>query len=88
MIQLHKWYPFVFPKEYDVKAIAFEKRVERLEFEYQQALKAEEVRKAVEANKIERVSNDFVVDLYNKNARQNTIELEMFENRRRFQIFV
>jgi len=79
MIQLHKWYPFVFPKEYDVKAIAFEKRVERLEFEYQQALKAEQVRKAVEA---------YDLELYNKRARQHTIELEVFNNTRRFDKFV
>lgn len=79
MIQLHKWYPFVFPKEYDIKAIAFEKRVERLEFEYQQALKAEEVRKAVEA---------YDLELYNKRARQHTIELEVFNNTRRFDKFV
>lgn len=79
MIQLHKWYPFVFPKEYDIKAIAFEKRVERLEFEYQQALKAEQVRKAVEA---------YDLELYNKRARQHTIELEVFNNTRRFDKFV
>jgi len=79
MISLHKWYPFVFPKEYDVKAIAFEKRIERLEFEYQQTLKAEEVRKTVEA---------YDLELYNKRARQHTIELEIFKDVRRFDKFV
>lgn len=79
MISLHKWYPFVFPKEYDVKAIAFEKRIERLEFEYQQTLKAEEVRKTVEA---------YDLELYNKRARQHTIELEIFKDTRRFDKFV
>ena len=79
MIQLHKWYPFVFPKEYDVKAIAFEKRMERLEFEYQQEVKAEKVRKAVEA---------YDLELYNKRARQTTIELEIFNNTRHFDKYV
>ena len=40
------------------------------------------------ANKIESETQAFDVELYNKRARQNTIELEMFSNRRRFQIFV
>lgn len=79
MIQLHKWFPFVFPKEYDVKQVAFEKRVERLEFEYAQAVKAEKVREAVEA---------YDLELYNKRARQTTIELEIFSNRRNFDKYV
>lgn len=79
MIQLHKWYPFVFPKEYDVKAIAFEKRAERLEFEHQQEIKAEKVRETVEA---------YDLELYNKRARQHTIELEVFKDTRRFDKFV
>ena len=72
MISLHKWYPFVFPKEYDVKAMAFEKRVERLDFEHQQETKAQKVRQAVEA---------YDLELYDKRARQTTIELSMFKNR-------
>jgi hypothetical protein len=79
MISLHKWYPFVYPKEYDVKAIAFEKRVERLELEHQQQVKAQKVREAVEA---------YDLELYSKRARQNTIEIETFSNRRRIQIDV
>ncbi len=79
MIQLHKWFPFVFPKEYDVKQIAFEKRVERLEFEYLQEEKAQKVREAVEA---------YDLELYNKRARQTTIELEIFQNRKRFDKYV
>jgi Mn-containing catalase len=78
MITLDKWYPYIIERQ-GVQTIAFNAAVKKVQEEY--AL-------AVEANKKERVSNDFVVDLYNKNARQNTIELEMFENRRRFQIFV
>ena len=79
MISTHKWYPFVFPKEYDVKAIAFEKRVERLEREYELALKAQKVREAVEA---------YDLELYTKRARQNTVELEMFSDRKVFDKFV
>ena len=78
MIQIHKWYPFVFPTPYDVKAIAFEKRAERLEYEYKLALEAQKIEKAVDALEIE---------LYNKRARQNTIELEIFNNTRHFDKF-
>jgi Mn-containing catalase len=78
MITLDKWYPYIIERQ-GVQTIAFNAAVKKVQEEY--AL-------AVEANKKECVSNDFVVDLYNKNARQNTIEIEMFENRRRFQIFV
>jgi hypothetical protein len=79
MISIHKWYPFVYPKEYDVKAIAFEKRVERLEQEYELAVKAQKVREAVEA---------YDLELYAKRVRQNTVELEMFSNRKGFDKFV
>ena len=79
MIQLHKWYPFVFPKDYDVKAMAFEKRMERIEFDRIQEEKAQKVREAVEA---------YDLELYNKRARQHTIELEMFNDTRRFDKFV
>ena len=79
MIQLRKWYPFVFPSPYDVRAIASERRAERLEAEYKQAVEAEKVNKAVDALEIE---------LYNKRARQNTIELEIFNNTKHFDKYV
>ena len=75
MIQLRKWYPFVLPTPYDVKAIAAEKRAERLEYEYKLAVEAEKINKAVDALEIE---------LYNKRARQNTIQLEIFNSTRHF----
>jgi len=75
MIQLRKWYPFVHPTPYDVKAIAAEKRAERLEYEYKLAVEAEKINKAVDALEIE---------LYNKRARQRTIELEIFNSTRHF----
>lgn len=75
MIQLHKWYPFVHPTPYDIKAIAADKRAERLEYEYKMALEAKKVEKAVDALEIE---------LYNKRARQRIIELEIFNSTRHF----
>lgn len=79
MISLHKWYPFVHPNNYDVKAMAFEKRAEKLEFDYDQEVKAQKIRKAVD---------EYDLELYNKRARQNTIELQMFSNRKHFDVFV
>ena len=79
MISLHKWYPFVYPKEYDVKAMAFEKRVERLEAEYDMEVKAQKVRDAIDA---------FALELYDKRARQNTIEIEAYANRRKTDVMV
>jgi hypothetical protein len=75
MIQLRKWFPFVFPTPYDVRAIASERRAERLEYEYKQAVEAEKVNKTVDALEIE---------LYNKRSRQRTIELEIFNNTKHF----
>jgi hypothetical protein len=75
MIQMHKWYPFVYPKEYDVRAIAHEKRAERLEAEQREVEKAQKVRDIVEA---------YDLELYNKRASQHTVELEMFNDQKRF----
>jgi len=79
VIQLHKWFPFVFPTPYDVRAIAAERRAERLEYEYKLALEYEKVNKAVDALEVE---------LYNKRAWQRTVELEIFNNTRRFDKYV
>jgi hypothetical protein len=78
MIILDKWYPIVMPRN-EIKTIAFEKAVEKVQEEFQQAVKA---------NKIERLTTELEVELYNKRAKVNTLELEMFTDRRRFQIFV
>ena len=69
----------MYPKEYDVKAIAFEKRAEKLEFDYQQEVKAQKVRETIEA---------YDLELYDKRARQTTVELEMFKDHKRFDKFV
>jgi hypothetical protein len=65
----------VFPKEYDVRAIASEVRAQRLEYEYKQAVKAEKANQAVEA---------YDLELYNKRAYQTTVELEIFSNKTYF----
>ena len=78
MITLDKWYPLVQPT-HTAAQIAFYKAVEKVQEEYRQA---------VEANKLELKTIELEVELYDKRARQNTIELGSFENRRRFQIFV
>lgn len=78
MITLDKWYPMVYPN-HTATQIAFDKAVEKVQEEYKEA---------VEANKIEFKTLELEVELYDKRARQNTIELGSFENRRRFQIFV
>jgi hypothetical protein len=59
--------------------LAFDKAVEKVQEEY---------RYAVEANKLEWKTLEAELEMYDKKARQNTIELGAFENRRRFQIFV
>lgn len=79
MIQLHKWFPFVMPGPHDIRAIAVERRAERLEFEQRMEEKAEKVREAVET---------YDLELYNKKAREHTIELEIFRDRQRFDKFV
>ena len=58
---------------------AFEKRVERLEREYELAVKAQKVREAI---------REYDLELYTKRARQNTVELEMFSDRKGFDKFV
>jgi len=78
MITLDKWYPYIIERQ-GVQTVAFKAAVARVQEEYKQAIKA---------NKIEKATEAFDLELYNKRARQNTIELEMFGNRRRFQIFV
>lgn len=78
MITLDRWYPLVYPT-HTATQMAFEKAVEKVQEEY---------RYAIEANKIEFKTRELEVELYDKRARQNTIELGSFENRRRFQIFV
>jgi hypothetical protein len=78
MITLNKWYPLVQPT-HTATQLAFDKAVEKVQEEY---------RYAIAANKLELKTLEAELELYDKKARQNTIELGAFENRRRFQIFV
>ncbi len=78
MITFDKWYPLVQPT-HTATQMAFEKAVEKVQEEY---------RYAIAANKLELKTVEMELELYDKRARQNTIELGSFENRRRFQIFV
>ena len=78
MITFDKWYPLVQPT-HTATQLAFDKAIEKVQEEY---------RYAVAANKLELKTLEVELELYDKRARQNTIELGSFENRRRFQIFV
>ena len=72
MITLDKWYPMVQPRR-DVETVAFDKAVEKVQEEYKQA---------VQANKIEKATIELELELYNKKARVNQLELAMFKTRR------
>ncbi len=72
MITLDKWYPMVQAK-HDIQTVAFAKAVEKVQEEYKQA---------VQANKIEKETIELELELYNKKARVNQLELAMFKTRR------
>lgn len=78
MISFDKWYPMVHP-DYGTKTIAVDKAIEKVQEEYRQAVKA---------NKLELRTLEVELELYNKKARVNQLEMEMFANHRRFEIFV
>ena len=78
MITFDKWYGLVQPT-HTATQLAFDKAVEKVQEDY---------RYAIAANKLELKTLEMELELYDKKARQNTIELGSFENRRRFQIFV
>jgi len=68
VITLDKLYPMVEPKQ-GVEAMAFNKAVERVREEYKQA---------IEANRIELATLQLELELYNKKARVQQIELQVF----------
>ena len=72
MITLNKYYPMVQPRR-DIETVAFDKAVEKVQEEYKQA---------VQANKIEKATIELELELYNKKARVNQLELAMFKTRR------
>ena len=57
----------------DIESVAFDKAVEKVQEEYKQA---------VQANKIEKATIELELELYNKKARVNQLELAMFKTRR------
>jgi len=70
---LYKWYPMVQPGGEPTKTDALERRQQRLEEEYKQALKMTKVK-----NKIDELE----VELYVKKAERNQLALEIFTNRK------
>ena len=70
---LYKWYPMVVAPDYPTKTDALERRAERLDEEYKQALKM---------SKMEIKINDLEFELYVKKAERNQLSLEIFTNRK------
>ena len=70
---IHKWYPMVQPGGDPTKTDALERRAERLQEEYAQALKMKKVKDKIDALEFE---------LYVKKAERNQLSLEIFTNRK------
>jgi hypothetical protein len=70
MIIPSKWYPMV-QARHDIQTVAFDKAVEKVQVEYKEALKA---------HKTELAIAELELELYNKKARVNQLEIEMFTN--------
>jgi chromosome segregation ATPase len=70
---IYKWYPMVQPGGDATKTDALERRMERLEEEYKQALKMKKVKDKID---------DLEFELYVKKAERNQLNLEIFTNRK------
>ena len=70
---LYKWYPMVQPEGYPTKTDALERRAERLQEEYAQALKMRKMKDKID---------DLEFELYVKKAERNQLSLEIFTNRK------
>ena len=70
---LHKWYPMTGVADYPTKTDALERRAERLQEEYAQALKMKKVKDKID---------DVEFELYVKKAERNQLRLEIFTNRK------
>ena len=70
---LNKWYPMVQPGSGPTKTDALERRAERIEEEYKQALKMTKMKDKID---------DLEFELYVKKAERNQITLEIFTNRK------
>jgi vacuolar-type H+-ATPase subunit D/Vma8 len=72
MIIPSKWSPMVQPR-YDFETVVFDKAVEKVQEDY---------KLAIEAHKVEIKIQELEVELYNKKARVNELELGMFKSRK------
>lgn len=70
---IHKWYPMVQPGGEPTKTDALERRAERLQEEYAQALEMRKVKDKID---------DLEFELYVKKAERNQLSLEIFTNRK------
>ena len=70
---LNKWYPMTGVADYPTKTDALERRAERLQEEYAQALKMKKVKDKID---------DLEFELYVKKAERNQLNLEIFTNRK------
>jgi hypothetical protein len=73
MITLHKWYPMVDATGYPDRVDAATRRAERLQQEYKTALEYKKVKDKVD---------ELEVELYNKKAQKNVLEIEIFTHRK------
>ena len=70
---IHKWYPMLDVADYPTKTDALERRAERLQEEYAQALKMKKLKDKID---------DLEFQLYVKKAERNQLSLEIFNNRK------
>ena len=70
---LYKWYPMVQPGGYPNRTDALERRAEKLNEDYKQALKMK---------KMDIKIDDLEFELYVKKAQRNQLNLEIFTNRK------
>jgi hypothetical protein len=70
---LHKFYPFVFPDPVDLKQVAHDRRVARLN---------EQNDLAIQYAKIAKKVRELEVEIYDKRSEQNKIRLEIFSDRK------
>jgi hypothetical protein len=73
MITLHKWYPMLGVADYPTKADVSERRAQRLQEEYDTALKFKKAKDKVD---------ELEVELYNKKCDQHKLSLEIFQIRK------
>ena len=70
---IHKWFPMLGAADHPTRADLRERRMERLEEEYKQALMMKKVKDKID---------DLEFELYVKKAERNQLSLEIFTNRK------